>query len=163
MGGNIGAAILSLEPPADARFHVVEISSYQIDLTPSLAPTIGLLLNLSPDHLDRHGSMEHYADVKERLVAKAKLALIGRDDAHCEDIGRRLSQLEGADVYPVSATRELPWGYFMHDGLILARNAGRGLSRRRWLWAISKGSRPCAGRIMRRTQRLPAPPAGMRG
>ncbi len=124
MGGNIGAAILSLEPPAPERFHVVEISSYQIDLTPSLAPTIGLLLNLSPDHIDRHGTMEHYASVKERLVAGARLALIGRDDAYCEDIGRRLSQVEGADVYPVSATRELPWGYFVHDGLILARNAG---------------------------------------
>ena len=67
LGGNIGTAILSLEPPHANRVHVIECSSYQIDLAPSLDPSIGALINLSPDHLDRHGSMEHYADVKERL------------------------------------------------------------------------------------------------
>ena len=71
LGGNIGTAILSLEPPSDDRIHVVECSSFQIDLAPSLAPTVGILLNLSPDHLDRHGTMENYAAIKERLVARA--------------------------------------------------------------------------------------------
>jgi UDP-N-acetylmuramoylalanine--D-glutamate ligase len=80
MGGNIGTAILSLEPPADGRIHVIECSSFQIDLAPSLAPTIGVHLNLSPDHIDRHGTMELYAAIKERLVAKAGLAVIGVDD-----------------------------------------------------------------------------------
>jgi UDP-N-acetylmuramoylalanine--D-glutamate ligase len=127
MGGNIGKAILSLEPPAPDRFHVIEVSSYQIDLTPSLAPTIGLLLNLSPDHIDRHGTMEHYASVKERLVAGAKLALIGVDDAMSDEIGRRLSTVEGSDVYPVSATKELRWGYFANGDEIVARNAGESL------------------------------------
>lgn len=127
MGGNIGKAILSLEPPAPGRFHVIETSSYQIDLTPSLAPTIGLLLNLSPDHIDRHGTMEHYASVKERLVAGAKLALIGVDDAMSDEIGRRLSTVEGSDVYPVSATKELRWGYFAKGDEIVARNAGESL------------------------------------
>jgi UDP-N-acetylmuramoylalanine--D-glutamate ligase len=127
MGGNIGKAILSLEPPAPNRFHVIEISSYQIDLTPSLAPTIGLLMNLSPDHIDRHGTMEHYASVKERLVAGAKLALIGVDDAISDEIGRRLSAVEGSDVYPVSVTKELRWGYFANGDEIIARNAGESL------------------------------------
>ena len=80
MGGNIGTAILSLEPPADNRMHVIECSSFQIDLTPSLAPTIGVLLNISPDHLDRHGTMERYAAIKERLVARAANVVIGVDD-----------------------------------------------------------------------------------
>jgi UDP-N-acetylmuramoylalanine--D-glutamate ligase len=80
MGGNIGTAILSLEPPSDDRIHVIECSSFQIDLAPSLAPTIGVHLNLSPDHIDRHGTMELYAAIKERLVAKAGLAVIGVDD-----------------------------------------------------------------------------------
>jgi UDP-N-acetylmuramoylalanine--D-glutamate ligase len=127
MGGNIGKAILSLEPPAPGRFHVIEMSSYQIDLTPSLAPTIGLLMNLSPDHIDRHGTMEHYASVKERLVAGAKLALIGVDDPMSDEIGRRLSTVEGSDVYPVSATKELRWGYFANGDDIVARNAGETL------------------------------------
>src|SRR4029450_2703725 len=60
MGGNIGTAILALDPPARNRFHVIEMSSFQIELTPSLAPSIGILLNISPDHLDRHGTLEHY-------------------------------------------------------------------------------------------------------
>ena len=51
------------------RVHVIECSSYQIDLAPSLDPSIGILINLTEDHLDRHGTMEHYAAVKERLVA----------------------------------------------------------------------------------------------
>jgi UDP-N-acetylmuramoylalanine--D-glutamate ligase len=80
MGGNIGTAILSLEPPAPGRCHVVECSSFQIDLAPSLAPGIGILLNITPDHLDRHGTMENYAAIKERLVAEAALAVIGIDD-----------------------------------------------------------------------------------
>jgi UDP-N-acetylmuramoylalanine--D-glutamate ligase len=80
MGGNIGTAILSLEPPSDNRIHVIECSSFQIDLAPSLSPTIGVHLNLSPDHIDRHGTMENYAAIKERLVAKAGLAVIGVDD-----------------------------------------------------------------------------------
>ena len=69
MGGNIGTAILSLEPPRMGRVHVIEMSSYQIDLAPSLDPSVGILLNVSEDHLDRHGTLEHYAAVKERLVA----------------------------------------------------------------------------------------------
>jgi UDP-N-acetylmuramoylalanine--D-glutamate ligase len=80
MGGNIGQPVLGLEPPAPNRVHVVECSSFQIDLAPSLDPSIGLHLNLTPDHLDRHGTMENYAAIKERLVANADLAIIGVDD-----------------------------------------------------------------------------------
>ena len=89
MGGNIGTAILSLQPPAPNRVHVIELSSFQIDLTPSLAPSIGILLNLTPDHLDRHGTMENYAAIKERLIAGAELAVIGVDDTYCAAIAER--------------------------------------------------------------------------
>ncbi|KMO18672.1 UDP-N-acetylmuramoyl-L-alanine--D-glutamate ligase [Methylobacterium indicum] len=90
MGGNIGTAILSLAPPSPDRVHVIELSSFQIDLTPSLAPTIGVLLNLTPDHLDRHGDMMRYAAIKERLVTGAAHAVVGVDDEYCRAIaGRR--------------------------------------------------------------------------
>src|SRR5258708_13659059 len=69
IGGNIGTAILSLEPPRAGRVHVIEMSSYQIDLAPSLDPSIGILLNVSEDHLDRHVTLGHSAAVKERLIA----------------------------------------------------------------------------------------------
>jgi len=74
LGGNIGVPILDLEPPSDERIHVIECSSFQIDLTPSINPTIGILINLTPDHIDRHGTMENYAAVKERLVAGAEVS-----------------------------------------------------------------------------------------
>ncbi len=68
LGGNIGTPVLSLDPPRMGRYHVVEVSSFQIDLAPSLDPTVGILLNVTPDHLDRHGTMDRYAALKERLV-----------------------------------------------------------------------------------------------
>ena len=80
LGGNIGRAILTLEEPAADRFHVVEMSSFQIDLTPTLNPTVGVMLNVTPDHLDRHGTIENYAAVKERVVQGAEVAAIGIDD-----------------------------------------------------------------------------------
>ena len=70
MGGNIGVPVLDLPPPAAGRTHVVECSSYQIDLAPSLAPSVGLLINITPDHLDRHGDLARYAAIKERLVGE---------------------------------------------------------------------------------------------
>jgi len=80
MGGNIGKAVLSLEPSSGDRVHVVECSSYQIDLAPRLDPQIGILLNLAPDHLDRHGTMENYANIKKRLVEASDIPILGVDD-----------------------------------------------------------------------------------
>ncbi len=90
MGGNIGTAILSLEPPSDDRIHVIECSSFQIDLAPSLAPSVGVLLNISPDHLDRHGTMDRYAAIKERLIARADKIVIGVDDELTRAVAARL-------------------------------------------------------------------------
>ncbi|MBH0236688.1 UDP-N-acetylmuramoyl-L-alanine--D-glutamate ligase [Methylobrevis albus] len=89
LGGNIGTAILSLDPITADRTYVVECSSYQIDLAPTIDPSVAVLLNLSPDHLDRHGDMDGYAAVKERLIAGAELAVIGVDDAWSSAIADR--------------------------------------------------------------------------
>ena len=97
MGGNIGTAILSLEPPSAERVHVIEMSSFQIDLTPSLDPSVGVLMNITPDHLDRHGTMEQYAAIKERLIQGAGLAIVGIDDAPSRTIADR----RGADLVRV--------------------------------------------------------------
>jgi UDP-N-acetylmuramoylalanine--D-glutamate ligase len=101
MGGNIGTAILSLEPPSSKRIHVIECSSFQIDLAPSLAPSIGVLLNISPDHLDRHGTIEEYAAIKERLVARAEKAVIGADDERSRSIAQ-ICVSNGVDVSLIS-------------------------------------------------------------
>jgi len=105
MGGNIGVPVLELEPPALelkppalGRVHVIECSTFQIDLAPSLNPSVGVLLNLTPDHLDRHGSMENYAAIKQRLVAMSDFSIVGRDDDWCEAIFQQLKRAARATV-----------------------------------------------------------------
>ncbi len=98
MGGNIGVGVLSLDPPARDRFHVLELSSFQIDLTPTLNPTVGVLLNVTPDHLDRHGTFADYAAVKGRLVEAAASACIGIDDAVTREIAERLADTRPEDT-----------------------------------------------------------------
>jgi UDP-N-acetylmuramoylalanine--D-glutamate ligase len=135
MGGNIGVNILDLAPPSATRVHVIEMSSFQIDLTPSLKPTVGVMMNLTPDHLDRHGTIENYAAIKERLVAAADTAVIGMDDDFTRAMadrraaaggkltrftsgGRLLSgivarggwvtRVEGGEDFDIAAIRDLP-------------------------------------------------------
>jgi UDP-N-acetylmuramoylalanine--D-glutamate ligase len=123
MGGNIGTAILSLEPPRPGRAHVIECSSYQIDLAPSLDPLIGILLNVAEDHLDRHGTLRDYAAVKERLVARAQnTAIIGVDDNWCQAAADRIDQA-GKTVVRVSVRRPLSDGLYV-EGEQIMRAAG---------------------------------------
>ena len=117
LGGNIGTPVLQLEAPAKDRFHVVECSSYQIDLAPSLDPSAGLLLNLTPDHLDRHGSMEHYAEIKERLVARSEVAIVAVDDDWTRAIAERLGRI-GVTVVQVSKETVLENGFFAESSVI---------------------------------------------
>ena len=128
MGGNIGTAILSLEPPRRGRVHVVEMSSYQIDLCPSLDPSIGILLNVTEDHLDRHGTLAHYAAVKERLVAGVQqngAAIVGVDDVWCGAIADRLDQA-GKPVVRVSVRQPVADGiYVAHDTIVRASGGAR--------------------------------------
>jgi UDP-N-acetylmuramoylalanine--D-glutamate ligase len=125
MGGNIGTPILELEPPAAHRVHVIEMSSFQIELTPSLAPTIGVLLNISPDHLDRHGTMEHYAALKARLVARAGRAIVGQDDRWSRDVAERL-RCAGGGVDLVSAREPLPRGWYALGSELFGKAPGAG-------------------------------------
>ncbi|MCC0043381.1 MAG: UDP-N-acetylmuramoyl-L-alanine--D-glutamate ligase [Brucellaceae bacterium] len=124
MGGNIGRAVMTLDPPQADRFYVVECSSYQIDLAPSLDATAGLLLNLSPDHLDRHGTMEHYGDVKARLAEQAGTAVVGVDDKYCAAIADRLSQA-GKTVVRISKHEALDDGLFAQGSELYRAKAGR--------------------------------------
>lgn len=124
MGGNIGRAVLSLEPPERGRFHVIEISSFQIDLTPSLAPTIGVMLNVAPDHLDRHGTLENYAAIKERLVTASETAIVGVDD----DLSRGMAarrEAAGKPTVRVSAEKPLEAGIFLDGSVLTFARAGR--------------------------------------
>ncbi|QPC88203.1 UDP-N-acetylmuramoyl-L-alanine--D-glutamate ligase [Mesorhizobium sp. NBSH29] len=117
MGGNIGRAVMTLNAPQPKRHYVIECSSYQIDIAPSINPTAGILLNLTPDHLDRHGTMQHYASIKERMVANSDTAIIGIDDVFCAQIADRLERA-GKRVIRISKRLPLKDGMFA-DGLVL--------------------------------------------
>ncbi|MFU0503085.1 UDP-N-acetylmuramoyl-L-alanine--D-glutamate ligase [Pseudaminobacter sp. NGMCC 1.201702] len=124
MGGNIGRAVMTLDPPETTRNYIVECSSYQIDLAPSINPTAGILLNLTPDHLDRHGTMQHYASIKERLVAGSETAIIGVDDIYCAQIADRLEKA-GKDVIRISKRLPLTDGYFADGTDLMEARHGR--------------------------------------
>ncbi len=121
MGGNIGTAILALPPPAEHRVHVVEMSSFQIELTPTVDPSVGVLLNITPDHLDRHGTMANYAGIKARLVAAAARPVVGDDDDYCRDINERLRLANRTWVDVISAHAREPSGWYAVGSELIAR------------------------------------------
>ncbi len=123
LGGNIGTAVLTLDPPKAGRFYVVECSSYQIDLAPTLDPSAGILLNLTPDHLDRHGTMQHYADIKERLVAGSDVAVVGVDDSYSSLIADRVERA-GGKVMRISRRHALADGLYAEGSRIMQASSG---------------------------------------
>jgi UDP-N-acetylmuramoylalanine--D-glutamate ligase len=127
LGGNIGVPALALGPFESGRAYILEVSSYQIDLAPSLRPTVGILLNVSEDHLDRHGSMENYAAIKERLPANVEqdgAAVIDVDDAFTRAAADRIERA-GKTVIRVSVESSLRDGYYADSGRIVRAVGGK--------------------------------------
>lgn len=124
LGGNIGTAILDLEDLGGERIYVIEFSSYQIDLTPGLNADAAALLNISPDHLDRHGTLENYAAVKARIFSGLKdmgCAVIGVDDALCRSVAEHLDT--DSRAAHISVESRVENGVFLKgDRLIEMRN-----------------------------------------
>ena len=121
VGGNIGKAVLELEPPAAKTIYVLELSSYQIDLSPGLVPDVSVLSNITPDHIDRHGTLENYAAVKARLLkqtSKSGSIVIGVDDPHTASIFTRHAANGGPAAVPVSVGKVLGRGVFVVDGTL---------------------------------------------
>jgi UDP-N-acetylmuramoylalanine--D-glutamate ligase len=104
-GGNLGPPALDLlKDEADA--YVLEISSFQMETTDSLAPLTATVLNVSADHLDRHGTLELYAELKEKLLKAAEHAVVNVDDPLVAAMGTRHSR-----VVPFSVQSKLARGY----------------------------------------------------
>ena len=84
IGGNIGAAVTALDAVGEDGVNIIELSSYQLEVTPSLSSDIAIIMNITPDHLDRHGGMQGYIRAKEQVLASLKpdgLAILGMGDA----------------------------------------------------------------------------------
>jgi UDP-N-acetylmuramoylalanine--D-glutamate ligase len=117
LGGNIGRGVLDLDPPGEDETIVLELSSYQIELARSLAPDLAVFLNLTPDHLDRHGGIGGYFAAKRRLfeLGAPERHVIGVDDRYGRFLAQSLGS-DGAEVIRVAAgsrLRTAPWAVFM--------------------------------------------------
>ncbi|WP_297692934.1 UDP-N-acetylmuramoyl-L-alanine--D-glutamate ligase [Phenylobacterium sp.] len=121
IGGNIGYGVLGLEDMHGGAVYVLELSSYQLDLTSSLRSDVAVLLNISPDHLERHGGMEGYVAAKRRILlnqGKGDTAVIGVDDPWGQQICTEITAANRRTIVPISASKAMSRGVYALDGLL---------------------------------------------
>jgi len=128
IGGNIGVGVLDLEDMHGGAVYVLEMSSYQLDLTSSLHADVTVILNLSPDHLERHGSMEGYVAAKRRILmnqGKGDTAVIGVDDPWGQQICTEITAANRRTIVPISASKAMGRGVYVLNGLLYDATAER--------------------------------------
>ena len=121
VGGNIGVGVLDLPDMHGGAVYVLELSSYQLDLTSSLKPDVAILLNISPDHLDRHGGMEGYVAAKRRILMnqdKGDIAVIGVDDPWGQRLCTEVTASNRRTIVPVSASKAIGRGVYALQGML---------------------------------------------
>ena len=116
MAGNIGTGLMSLDALPSGGVYVLEMSSYQIDLTHDFRPDVTVLINVSPDHLDRHGDMAGYVAAKTRLfeMQETGSAVISIDDEYGQEVAAHCTQ----DVVTISVNKRLESGVYVSNGLL---------------------------------------------
>ena len=121
IGGNIGVGVLGLDDMHGGAVYVLEVSSYQLDLTSSLKPDVAILLNITPDHLDRHGGMDGYVKAKRRVLlnqGKGDTAVIGVDDVYGQQICTEITAANRRTIRPISAKGAIGRGVYALQGLL---------------------------------------------
>ena len=121
IGGNIGVGVLDLEDMHGGAVYVLEMSSYQLDLTSSLHADVTVILNISPDHLERHGSMEGYVAAKRRILlnqGKGDTAVIGVDDTWGQQICTEITAANRRTIVPISANKAMGRGVYVLNGAL---------------------------------------------
>jgi UDP-N-acetylmuramoylalanine--D-glutamate ligase len=122
VGGNLGVPALRLEALGTDGIYVLELSSYQLELTHSLVLDVAVLLNITPDHLDRHGGMDGYVAAKQRLFrgqAARHTAVVGVDDDICRGICTALVNANRQRVIPISGNRAVERGVYVANGMLV--------------------------------------------
>lgn len=121
VGGNIGTAVLDLDVLPDGGVYVLEMSSYQLDLVGAPAADVAVWLNITPDHIERHGSLTGYVAAKKRIfegISANNAAVIGVDDTHGAEVCDALRK-KGIQVCPVAVTQDQrAAGVFVQDGVL---------------------------------------------
>lgn len=132
IGGNIGDAVMTLPDLPQGSWYVLELSSYQLDLMTTFQPDISILINVSPDHLDRHGDMTGYVRAKERIFRwdtnggdRKGVAIIGMDDAPSSGVYDHQKAAGKRKMIPVSVQRPMMTGIFVSkEGMIFDSKEG---------------------------------------
>jgi UDP-N-acetylmuramoylalanine--D-glutamate ligase len=127
VGGNLGLPALSLDELGPSGIYVLEMSSYQLELTPSVRFDVAIMLNISQDHLDRHGGMEGYIAAKRRIFEQqtaGSTAIIGIDDADTKGLFDRLTVDRAIGMVPISSKKPVDGGVYA-SGPILIDASGR--------------------------------------
>jgi UDP-N-acetylmuramoylalanine--D-glutamate ligase len=128
VGGNLGTAALSLAPLGADGTYVLELSSFQLELVTTVAFDVAVLLNITPDHLDRHGGMDGYTAAKRRIFARQRegaVAIVGADDAICRDTAERLRREGPARVVPIAITARPEGGVYVDAGWLVDATGSR--------------------------------------
>jgi len=121
VGGNLGVPVLDLEPLGDDGCYVLEMSSYQLELTRCLDFDVAILLNLSADHLERHGDMAGYIAAKKRIFdaqGDSGCAIIGVDDGHCLSLFEELKGRSKRRLIAISGQSAVPGGVYVKGGVL---------------------------------------------
>jgi UDP-N-acetylmuramoylalanine--D-glutamate ligase len=123
VGGNIGLPVVALiDDSAEDTWSVLEVSSFQLETTEQFHPRIAVILNITPDHLDRHGSFENYSAAKERIFAQQTVAdclVLNADNTPCVAAAAR----SAAKVYWFSIEHPVPQGAWLEQGSVVYRAA----------------------------------------
>jgi UDP-N-acetylmuramoylalanine--D-glutamate ligase len=125
VGGNIGTpAITFVESATEDTWTVLEVSSFQLETIETFHPYVAAIINVTPDHLDRHGSFDAYAAAKARVFENQTAqdhAILNADDATCLAIAKSIK----SQVWWFSPKHEVERGAFIRDGQIIWRNGSR--------------------------------------
>jgi len=121
VGGNFGVPALELRPLENEGTYVLEMSSYQLELTLSITFDVAVLLNVSADHLDRHGGIDGYIEAKRRIFHRQtspRTAVIGVDDEYCRSIHADLVKTGDQTIVPISGSTRIAGGVYVLDGVL---------------------------------------------
>ncbi len=127
VGGNIGTPVIELAPQStDESIDVLEVSSFQLETIEMFRPSIALVLNITPDHLDRHGSFENYAAMKARITENQQASdylILNAEDKPTQMVAAKTK----AQIFWFSSRRQIKQGAFVHGESIffLAREGGK--------------------------------------
>lgn len=121
VGGNLGIPVMEFRPLDEEGIYVLEVSSYQLEISPHLHFDVSVLLNITPDHLERHGGMEGYIEAKKLIYKNGSpqdTLVISLDDLPCLTIYEALKASGQVNLLPISTCKTLSQGVYVKEGIL---------------------------------------------